>query len=83
VALQWITYVAIAAARPSWFLAVWGHDATWSLVQGIWIAAMVAQKVGLFGLALILVWATWWRSAMSNSRRDDASGDVSRPGGAA
>jgi hypothetical protein len=63
--LQWIAYLAIVARQPSWFLWLWGHDATWAQVQSVWLVAMAAFKLSVLVLALILVWATVWRRMLA------------------
>jgi len=58
--VQWVFYVALVKAKPDWFLVLWGTDATWPLVQSVWLYAMVAYKLLLWAFALPVLWLTLW-----------------------
>lgn len=58
--IQWIMYLLITSARPSWVLRMWGPDATWSFVQAVWFRSLAIAKICLWPLALVTVWLTLW-----------------------
>jgi hypothetical protein len=65
VTLQWIGYLVLISHQPSWFLWLWGPDATWPQVQNVWLATTAAFKLAIWIMALIVLWATVWRRMLT------------------
>jgi hypothetical protein len=59
-AVQWIAYLLMTAARPSWPLVIWGNGISWETVQTVWFWGAAAFKFCLWILALVVLWLTLW-----------------------
>ena len=58
--LQWIVYITLAPAQPTWLLALWGPGATWQEVRTVWFWFLASFKVCLVLVAFLLGWLTLW-----------------------
>ena len=58
--LQWIAYLVVMAARPAWFLSMWGPGTEWAFAQKAWFWTVLVLKFTLWLLALIVIWLTLW-----------------------
>ncbi len=43
--IQWIIYLLVMSARPTWLLWMWGPDSTWSFVQTVWFWSLAIMKI--------------------------------------
>jgi len=68
--VQGLLYLLVMSAHPAWLLALWGPDATWSLVQTVWFWGLVAMKALIWPLALGAFWLTLWARQL-RKRADD------------
>jgi hypothetical protein len=75
--LVWAAYLTITGVHPTWMLALWGPDVTWSIVATISLQAIAACKVAIWFQVALLAWAWMWSSrlrklgAESAERRSD------------
>jgi len=60
VLIQWIVYLLVMSARPTWALSSWGPDITWSFFQTVWFWGLAIQKFCVWLLALAALWLTLW-----------------------
>jgi hypothetical protein len=60
VTLQWLAYLAVMSARPTWLLTMWGPGTDWAVVQHVWFWAIVVLKFALWLTILLVVWLTLW-----------------------
>jgi len=60
VTLQWIVYLGVMAAQPSWVVSFWGPGATWESIRTVWLHALLVVKLSLWPLVLTAVWLTLW-----------------------
>jgi len=60
ITLQWIIYLAVMSARPTWILSMWGPGVEWDFVQRVWFWAIVALKFVLWLTVLFVIWLTLW-----------------------
>ena len=58
--VQWVGYLLVISAKPSWVLPMWGPDADWSNVRTVWFGALAFLKLSLWPLALLALWLTLW-----------------------
>ena len=58
--MQWIIYLLVVPAQPSWVLTLWGPGANWPEVRSVWFWFLAGFKVFLVLLAFVLVWLTLW-----------------------
>jgi len=58
--ISWFAYLAILSARPSWMLALWGQDMSWSTVQGVGLWAMAVFRICLYVMVAVVVWLSLW-----------------------
>jgi hypothetical protein len=59
-AIQWIAYLLMTSARPSWPMIFWGKGMSWETVQMVWFWGAAAFKYFLWILALMVIWLTLW-----------------------
>ena len=57
---QWIVYLGLMNARPSWPLALWGDGISWSTIQNLWLWSAAIFKICLWLMALVVIWLTLW-----------------------
>jgi hypothetical protein len=69
--LQWLAYLALMSARPSWFLSLFGPNVGWSEVQRLWLQALVGFKLLTAVFGLVVLWGVLW---MSKLRKRQALG---------
>jgi hypothetical protein len=62
--LQWIVYLLVMSARPTWLLSLWGADISWHTVRNIWFWGLAFFKFCLWFLALGILWLTLWSRQM-------------------
>lgn len=60
VTVQWVAYLLVLSAKPSWILTLWGPDITWAAVQALWLNMIALVKVCIWIMALLAVWLTLW-----------------------
>jgi hypothetical protein len=58
--IQWIIYLLIMSAHPTWLLWMWGPDSTWSFVQTVWFWSLAIVKICIWPLVLMTLWLTLW-----------------------
>jgi hypothetical protein len=58
--IQWIGYLLVMSAHPTWMLSLWGPDITWSFFQTVWFWGIAIMKVSVWPLALAALWLTLW-----------------------
>ncbi len=58
--IQWIAYLTIMSAQPSWLPPLWGPDVTYETISTVWFWAMAIFKVFLWLMALVALWLTLW-----------------------
>jgi len=58
--IQWLLYLLVMSARPTFLLSLWGPDTTWPFVQTVWFWAIAIMKACLWPLALAALWLTLW-----------------------
>jgi hypothetical protein len=78
--LQWFAYLAVMAARPAWFLSLWGPGVDWALVQTLWLGAVVALKLFFWFHLIAVLWGALWAS-MLRKTRPRASGHLKEGSG--
>src|SRR5262249_21319518 len=78
--LQWFAYLTVMAARPAWFLSLWGPGVDWALVQALWLGAIVALKLFFWLHIIAVLWAALWASMLRRTR-PRASGRVPESSG--
>ena len=64
IVLQWVIYLGVMAARPSWLLAMWGPGVDWAFVQNVWFWAIAVLKFAVWLMALPVIWLTLWARQM-------------------
>jgi hypothetical protein len=69
-AFQWITYLAVMAARPAWVASLWGPGATWESIGTVWFQALAFLKVTLWLLVLAALWLTLWARGLRKRARN-------------
>ena len=57
---QWIAYLILMSAQPSWPLALWGKGLTWDSIQNLWLWSAATFKIILWVMALVIIWLTLW-----------------------
>ena len=57
---QWIVYLLLISAKPSWPLALWGKGISWETIQYLWLSGAAIFKLCLWLLALAVLWLTLW-----------------------
>ena len=60
ITLQWIVYLVVMSARPTWFLAMWGPGIDWGFVQNDWFWAVAVLKFSVWLAAFVVIWLTLW-----------------------
>lgn len=66
--LDWIVYLIVVPARPSFVLALWGPGADWEQVRALWFWFLAGYKVLLALVAFALVWLTLWARQLRRSQ---------------
>jgi len=66
--IQWLLYLMIISRRPDFLLALMGGGITWSTVTTMWLWAMTAFKVGVWFMALAVIWLTLWARQLSRRK---------------
>jgi hypothetical protein len=65
---QWVAYLLIVPAKPSWLLKMWGPGADWTQVKIWWFWGLAGFKVLLAIWAILLVWLTLWARELRKSK---------------
>jgi hypothetical protein len=58
--IQWIGYLLIMSARPTWLLSLCGPDISWAFFQTVWFWAIAIFKLCTWLLVLVVLWLTLW-----------------------
>ncbi len=58
--VQWIIYLILVSARPSWPLALWGSGMSWETVETAWFWGAAIFKLCLWLFAMVVIWLTLW-----------------------
>jgi hypothetical protein len=58
--LQWLLFLGITAAQPSWVVSFWGPGATWESIRTVWFQALLFVKLTLWPLLIAAAWLTLW-----------------------
>src|SRR4051812_35548672 len=72
-ALLWLLYLAVMAARPAWLLTPWGPGVDWPFVQGVWFWAAAAFKFCVWLMAFAALWLTLWARRLRKPDRQAAN----------
>ena len=56
--LQWVMYLVVMSAQPSWVLTFWGPGADWQEVRTLWFWFLAGYKVVFAVVAFVLLWLT-------------------------
>jgi hypothetical protein len=67
--LQWMIYLGVMAAQPTWVTSFWGPGATWESIRATWLQALVIAKLTLWPLVLGAVWLTLWAKQLRKRER--------------
>mgnify|MGYP001551144041 CR=1 FL=1 len=67
VTLQWMAYMFVMSARPTWVLSMWGPDMTWASVQNLWIMVIAIVKVAVWIMALLALWLSLWSGRLRHT----------------
>lgn len=57
---QWIAYLGVMAAQPSWVAYFWGPGMTWESMRTVWFVGLAFVKATLWLLVLAALWLTLW-----------------------
>ncbi len=66
--VQWVAYLLIVPAAPSWLLTMWGPGADWEHVQVWWFWGLAGFKVLLAIWAFLMAWLTLWARELRKSK---------------
>ena len=66
--LQWVAYLLVMPAEPSWLLKMWGPGADWAKVQVWWFWGLAGFKVLLVVWAFLMAWLTLWARELRKSK---------------
>ena len=66
-AVAWVMYMGVLAAKPDWLITLWGGDLTWDHVQSIMLNFLAVFKLMLWAAVLVTIWATIWSRRLKRS----------------
>jgi hypothetical protein len=58
--VQWVAWLVILSAKPSWMAALWGPDTSWSTIQTVVLWCVAVFKICLWVMAAVVVWLSLW-----------------------
>ncbi|MGD1153657.1 MAG: hypothetical protein ABR911_12415 [Syntrophales bacterium] len=66
--VQWLLYLFIMSRRPDCLLALMGGAVTWSTLITMWLWTLAAFKIGVWFVALVVIWLTLWARQLSRHK---------------
>jgi hypothetical protein len=66
--IQWLLYLILIPARPSWIQHMWGTNLSWDFVQTVWFWGTAVFKLCLWIMAFIALWLTLWARQLRKAR---------------
>lgn len=67
--VDWLLYLLVVPARPSFVLKAWGPGSDWDQVQTLWFWFLAGYKVLLVLVAFVLLWVTLWGRELRKVRQ--------------